>query len=50
MSDEHSQQSSLPPCDIVPVPGPREVGAWDGSAGTKEASALPLCALRAPTL
>lgn len=50
VSDEHSRQCSLPPCDIVPVPGPREVGAWGGSPGTKEASVLPLCALRAPTL
>lgn len=50
VSDEHSQQCSLPPCDIVPVPGPSEVGAWGGSTGTKEASVLPLCALRAPTL
>lgn len=50
MSDEHSQQCSLPPCDIVPVPGPNEVGAGGGSAGTKEPSVLPLCTLRAPTL
>lgn len=50
MSDDYSQQCSLPPSDIVSVPGPKEVGAGGGRTGTKEPSALPLCALRAPTL
>lgn len=50
MSDQHSLQRSLPPCDIIPVPGPNEVGAGGGSAGTKEPSVLLLCTLRAPTL
>lgn len=50
MSDEHSQQRSFPLSDIVPVPGPSEVGAGGGSTGTRGPSVLPLCTLRAPTL
>lgn len=42
MSDEHSQRRVVPPCDIVLVPGPNEVGAGGGSAATKEPSVQPL--------
>lgn len=47
MSDEHSQKHSVPPCGIVPVPGPNEVGAGGGRAGT---ICAPLCTYRDPTL
>lgn len=40
MSDEHSQKHSVPPCGIVSVPGPNEVGAGGGRAGT---ICAPLC-------